>query len=346
MVDPTEPKVLDVAGKLWGAHLQGEGEAADPRGFHDIVGRSPAMEELYRKIEMVAGTDVTVLIEGQTGSGKNLVAVTLHDVSPRAAEPFVALNASNLQEQLFESELFGHVRGAFSGAHQDHEGLARAAQGGTLFIDEVSELSPANQARLLRFLDTLEVRPVGSTRSLNVDVRILTATNRPLLELVKAGEFREDLYYRLRVVHLRVPPVRERPDDVPLLVAHFLERFVEEHGKEITGISDAAREALLGHSWPGNVREIENEIERAVVMTPNGEAIDVSVLSEELRSSAAPARDTGRALHDVRCQAERRLILDTVRRNDWNVSATARELGLSRVGLTKKMKRLGIERPQ
>jgi DNA-binding NtrC family response regulator len=304
------------------------------------------MRELYRELEMIAGTDVTVLVEGETGTGKNLVAQTLHERSSRAARPFVALNASNFQEQLFESELFGHVRGAFSGAHQDHEGLARAAQGGTLFIDEVSELSPTNQARLLRFVDTLEVRPVGSTRCHHVDARIVTATNRCLLAGVKAGRFREDLYYRLRVVHLRVPPVRDRPEDLPLLIRHFLERFTKQYGKELAGISEEAREALRAHPWPGNVRELENEIERAVVMTPNGGVIGSAVLSDEVRSPQAPPPEAGVGLREARRGAERRLILETVRRNEWNVSATARDLRLSRVGLTKKMKRLGIERPQ
>jgi DNA-binding NtrC family response regulator len=345
MVDPTEPKAFELAGRLWGPRPEISEETPTGPGFCGIVGESPIMRELYRKIEMVAGTDVTVLIEGETGTGKNLVAQTLHEMSTRAASPFVSLNASNLQEQLFESELFGHVRGAFSGAHQDHEGLARAAQGGTLFIDEVGELSPSNQARLLRFLDTKEVRPVGSIRTHAVDARIVTATNRSLKERVKAGEFREDLFYRLRVVHVRVPAVRERLEDLPLLIRHFLQRYRREHGKELTGVSEEARAALLAHSWPGNVRELENEIERAVVMTPDGEEIDVPVLTEEIRCPGGRPAESSLGLREYRRQAERRLILATVRRCDWNVSAAARDLGVSRVGLTKKLKRLGIERP-
>jgi DNA-binding NtrC family response regulator len=345
MVDPPEAKLAAIRRPPWALPGGAGDDGPSSPGLRGLVGGSPVMRELYRELQMIARTDVTVLVEGETGTGKNLVAQTLHELSPRAAKPFVALNASNLQEQLFESELFGHVRGAFSGAHQDHEGLARAAQGGTLFIDEVSELSPSNQARLLRFLDTLEVRPVGSTRSHRVDDRIVTATNRCLLTEVKAGKFREDLYYRLRVVHLRVPPVRERPEDLPLLIRHFLERFTREHGKQLAGISEAARRVLLAHRWPGNVRELENEIERAVVMTPNGEGIGPAVFSEEVRSPQAPHAENGVGLREVRRGAERRLILETVRRHGWNVSASARDLRLSRVGLTKKMKRLGIERP-
>jgi len=310
-----------------------------------IVGRSAVMRELFDTLHMVAGTDATALIEGETGTGKSLVAATLHELSRRAHRPFVALNASNLQEQLFDSELFGHVRGAFSGAHQDHPGLARAAQGGTLFIDEVSELSLANQARLLRFLDTKEVRPVGSTRSHAVDVRLITATNRSLLDAVKGGSMREDLYYRLRVVHLRLPALRERDGDLPLLIDHFLGLYVDRHDRALVGLSDEARRALLTYSWPGNVRELENEIEHAVVMTPPGGEIEVGVLSEQVRLPNPPQPRAGVGLREYRRKAERRLLVAAVRRHGWNVSATARELGMSRVGLTKKLKQLGIERP-
>jgi transcriptional regulator with PAS, ATPase and Fis domain len=346
MVDLSKPIAAVLNGRsVMSRSGQRAGEPAGRR-FESIVGRSVPMRELYRQIEMVAETDATVLVEGETGTGKNLIAHNIHRLSPRSALPLVSLNASNLQEQLFESELFGHVRGAFSGAHQDHEGLARAAQGGTLFIDEVGELSPSNQARLLQFLDNKLVRPVGSTHSHEVDVRIVAATNRNLRRAVDEGRYREDLYYRLRVIHLRVPPLRERPDDVPLLVRHFLDRYSSEHGRNVTGLSEQAWEALQVHTWPGNVRELENEIERAVVMTPNGEEIAASLLSDELRNPSGMASDGGAGLREYRRQAERRMILATLRRHGWNVSAAARDLGFSRVGLTKKMKRLGIERPR
>ena len=310
-----------------------------------LVGRSPSMQSLYEQIETVAETDATVLIEGETGTGKSLVARTIHDLSLRSGRSYVTLAATNLQEPLFESELFGHVRGSFSGAHQDHEGLARAADGGTLFVDEVGELSASNQARLLHFLDDKEVRPVGSTRTRSVDVRIVAATNRDLRREVRKGAFRQDLYYRLRVIHLRVPPLRDRLDDVPLLVAHFLERFCRRHGKRIEGFDDEASSLLRRSRWKGNVRELENEIERAVIMTADGGTVHADVLSDEIHGGIMPEPEEGTGLRAYRRRAERRLILATLRRKSWNVSATARELGLSRVGLTKKLKRLGIERP-
>ena len=317
-------------------------------GLGNIVGASPAMQEMFRQIELVARTDVTVLVEGETGTGKDLVARTLHRLSLRAARPYVAFNASNLQEQLFESELFGHVKGAFSGAHESHEGLARAANTGTLFIDEVGELQPANQAKLLRFLDTKEVRAVGSTGTSRVDVRIICATNRDLMAEVKKGKFREDLYYRLRVITLEVPPLRERQGDVPLLIEHFLSRFSSQYRKTIDGISKEARSVLLKHSWQGNVRELENEMERAVVMTPNGKTIDVGVLSPEMRCSfedeAEPKTKMG--LQEYRRSVERQIMIETLERTGWNVTAAAKELDISRVGLTKKMKRLGVRRPE
>lgn len=319
----------------------------DVQGLGDLIGQAPRMTELFEQIEMVAATDVTVLAEGETGTGKDLVARTIHCMSSRASKPFIAFNASNLQRQLFESELFGHVKGSFSGAHDHHEGLARAADGGTLFIDEVGELPLANQAKLLRFLDTKEVRSVGSTKTRRVDVRIVCATNRDLQEEVRKGDFREDLYYRLRVITLQVPPLRERLDDLPLLIDHFLHRFSDQYNKRIRGLSDEAHRVLQKHAWRGNVRELENEMERAVVMTPEGEEVQPSVLSTEVRAAPPPPEpQPGMGLKEYRQAVERRIVLETLERTGWNVSAAARELDISRVGLTKKMKRLGIERPE
>lgn len=336
----SEPRILEP--------LTDRGSRPERReGLGEIVGASSAMSEMFRQIELVARTDVTVLVEGETGTGKDLVARTLHRMSLRALRPFVAFNASNLQEQLFDSELFGHVKGAFSGAHESHEGLARAADSGTLFIDEVGELQPANQAKLLRFLDTKEVRAVGSTGTRRVDVRIICATNRDLMAEVKQGKFREDLYYRLRVITLEVPPLRERRGDVLRLVDHFLEDFCTRYDKRIPGISDEVRAILLEHPWNGNVRELENEMERAVVMTPDGEPIELAVLSPEIRSAPAeeakPRVEMG--LREYRRSVERQIMIETLERTGWNVTAAAKELDISRVGLTKKMKRLGVRRP-
>jgi DNA-binding NtrC family response regulator len=314
---------------------------------YEILGRSAAVAELRRQVEAIAPTAAPVLLRGETGTGKSLVARVIHQESRRARGPFVAFSAANLQEQLFESELFGHVKGAFSGALADHAGLARAADGGTLFLDEVGELSLANQARLLRFLDTREVRPVGSTRAASVDLRIVCATNRALDEEVRRCTFREDLYFRLNVVHLTVPPLRDRAGDLPLLAGHFLAVFCERHAKPVAGLTAEARRALERHAWPGNVRELANEIERAVVLTPAGEAIDVPHLSPRLRGPGAGAvAADGDPLARVRRQAERRLVLQVLDDNGWNVAAAARTLRLSRVGLTKMLKRLGVARPE
>lgn len=333
------------------SNLAEEPKSADlvevgPSPWDNLVGRSPAMQELFRQIELVAQTDATVLVEGETGTGKDLVARTLHSLGHRARKPFVAVNASNLQENLFESELFGHVKGAFSGALEHHEGLARAADGGTLLIDEVGELSLPNQAKLLRFLDSKEVRPVGGVRPVKVNVRIICATNRDLLAEVERGRFREDLYYRLRVITLRVPSLRERKEDLPLLICHFLRKFRAQYEKDIDGLTEEAMQLLISHSWCGNVRELENEIERAVVLTPCGEKIAAVVLSPQLRRGRSNGKAvTASALRQFRRDVEKQLVQEALKRTGWNVTAAARDLGISRVGLSKKLKTLGIRRP-
>jgi len=316
----------------------------------EIIGRSPVMQDLFRELKTIGQCDASVLIEGETGVGKNLVARALHRLSPRASRPFVALNAANLNDELFESELFGHVRGAFTGAYGDHKGLARAADGGTLFIDEVSELALTAQAKLLCFLDQQEVRPVGGLQATKVNLRVICATNQDLREAVKAKTFRQDLFYRLRVFGLRVPSLRERREDVPLLVDHFIRRFAAHYGKTIAGVSKEAMAVLMQHDWEGNVRELENEIERCVVLTPDGMEVQGDVLSLELEPVTPALKTNGTAvdgslLRESRHAAERSIIDKTLKRHRWNVSAAARELGISRVGLTRKLKRLGLHRP-
>lgn len=327
-------------GRLFSAQLDGGGKL-------EIIGASPIMRALFRDLETVGRSDAAVLIEGETGVGKNLVARALHQLGPRAAEPFVSLNAANLTDQLFESELFGHVRGAFTGAYGDHKGLARAADKGTLFIDEIGELNLGTQAKLLCFLDQQEVRPVGGMRASRVDVRVICATNRDLRAAVQKGEFRRDLYYRLRVIAIRVPPLSERHEDVTLLAEHFVAKFNRHYGKTIAGISDDALSLLGKHRWEGNVRELENEIERAVVLTADGSRIGAETLSmvSESEESAVPPASGGSVLRESRHSAERKVIAESLKRHRWNVSAAARELGISRVGLTRKLKRLGLRRP-
>lgn len=332
------------------AHRRGQADDRCPQNGDGnpspIIGESPAMRQLLRDLDTISRTDASVLIEGETGVGKSLMARTLHRRGPRAAGPFVSLNAANLSEELFESELFGHAKGAFSGAYEHHQGLARAADHGTLFIDEVGELKAACQAKLLSLLDHQEVRSVGGVRTTKVDLRVISATHRNLRELIQDGRFRRDLYYRLRVVSLRVPSLRERRQDVPLLAAHFLGKLCRKYGKQIAGISKAALAVLAAHHWEGNVRELENEIERAVILTPADQEIQPETLSltcepEDPGRSAAAVT----ALTASRQAAESHLIRHTLQSHRWNVSAAARTLGISRVGLTKKLKRLGIHRP-
>jgi Nif-specific regulatory protein len=237
--------------------------------FDNLLGSSPAMQQLKQTIAQVAPSRATVLLQGESGTGKERVAQALHEASPRREGPFVKLHCAALAESLLESELFGHEKGAFTGAQARREGRFRAAHGGTLFLDEISEVSPAIQVKLLRVLQEREFERVGGNETLKVDVRIVAATNRDLAQLVREGKFREDLYYRLNVVSLRLPPLRARTEDIPLLAAFFLKRYAAEAGKNIRGFSPDGMAALQAHPWPGNVRELENAIERAVVLCPS-----------------------------------------------------------------------------
>ncbi len=317
-----------------------------------MVGRSPLMLDLYRRIAASAPTDAVVLIEGETGTGKDLVAQALHRQSRRAGGPFVAVNASAIPEALFESELFGHVKGAFSGAHESHRGLAAAAHGGTLFIDEIGELPPSSQAKLLRFLDTREVRPVGGVKATRVETRILCATNRDLQAAAEERSFRPDLFYRLRALWLKVPSLRERPGDLPLLIAHFLRVLCRRHRRAVPAIAAGAMERLLAYRWPGNVRELQAELEQAVILTPCGQEIGPQSLTVCCRnggggSAAGPLQggDGFESLEDCRRRAEREAIVATIHQAGWNVTAAAGVLGISRVGLSRKLKALGVRRP-
>lgn len=321
-------------------------------GSFGMVGRSPLMLELYRRIAATGPTDAVVLVEGETGTGKDLVAQALHRQSRCAGGPFVAVNASAIPEALFESELFGHVKGAFSGAHEGHRGLAAAAHGGTLFIDEIGELPASSQAKLLRFLDTREVRPVGGLRATRVETRILCATNRDLQAAVEERSFRPDLFYRLRALWLRVPSLRERPGDLPLLIAHFLRVLCRRHRRAVPAIAAGAMERLLAYRWPGNVRELQAELEQAVILTPPGQEVGPQALTACCRDGAGgPAAgppgggDGFESLEDCRRRAEREAIVATLHQAGWNVTAAAGVLGISRVGLSRKLKALGVLRP-
>jgi DNA-binding NtrC family response regulator len=319
--------------------------------YDDLIGSAPSMREVYRVIDRVAPTDATVLINGESGTGKELAARALHKHSRRGKGPFIALNCSALPGELIESELFGHVRGAFTGADRDRQGLFEAAQGGTLFLDEIGELHAAAQAKLLRALEERVVTPVGATAPREVDVRVVAATHRALDEMAAQGQFREDLLYRLKVITLLLPPLRERREDIVPLALHFIADLAKRHNRRALQLSDAARAAILVYPWPGNVRELRNALERAVVLA-DGERIEVTDLPvqiSETRVSLPAAEAVAADVPFVQAREravdafERTYLTAALEKHDGNVSATARFLGMHRQSLQKMLKRLGIE---
>jgi DNA-binding NtrC family response regulator len=309
------------------------------------------MREVYRIIDRVAPTEATVLIHGESGTGKELAARALHDRSPRSKGPFVALNCSALPAELIESELFGHARGAFTGADRDKAGLFEAAQRGTLLLDEIGELAPAAQAKLLRALEERTITPVGATAPRKVDVRVIAATHRDLDAMTGDGSFREDLFYRLKVITLTMPPLRERREDIGALAVHFIAELSRRHSRAALQLSDAARAALAGYAWPGNVRELRNVLERAVVLA-EGDRIELHDLPASLQTARAPIPAAEAVAADVPFMDARERALDAfdrsylaaaLEKHDGNVSATARFLGMHRQSLQKMLKRLGFE---
>jgi Nif-specific regulatory protein len=303
------------------------------------------MAELFRLLDKVVDTRVSVLVHGETGTGKELIASALHYRSRRRDKLFVAQNCAAFPENLLESELFGHKRGAFTGATEEKKGLFEIADGGTLFLDEVGEMPLALQAKLLRVLQEGEVRPIGSTSARHVDVRIVAATNRDLETEVKEGRFREDLYYRLKVYPLRMPPLRERREDIPALSRFFLERYTKEFGKPIAGFTEDALTALSAYDWPGNVRELENEVQRLVIQAEPGDTIDEGLVSPRVRQVEGiltQARSAKGTLREMVDQVEKQILLDTLKNHGNNKTAAAKTLGITREGLHKKLKQLGI----
>jgi PAS domain S-box-containing protein len=309
--------------------------------FADLVGRSAAMQQLFELLPQVAVSASTALIEGESGTGKELVARAIHNLSPRSKRRFVALNCGALPDTLLESELFGYKAGAFTDARRDKPGRLAVADRGTLFLDEIGDVSPAMQTRLLRVLQERVFEPLGSVEPVPVDVRIVAATHRDLDEWVRAGKFREDLYYRINVVRLRLPPLRERREDIPLLIERFITRFNRVQNKDIAGVSDAALAILMAHAYPGNVRELENIIEHAFVLCRGG-LIEPQHLPPALHGAAgkAPRRlKTGLTLAEL----EAIHISDALRRHRGNRAAAARELGINASTLFRKLKTLGID---
>ena len=322
-------------------------ERARRGGAAEVIGQSPAFVELLTQIGKVADTRVSVLIEGETGSGKELVAAALHYRSRRRDRLFVAQNCAALPENLLESELFGHRKGAFTGASEDRRGLFELADGGTLFLDEVTETPLVLQAKLLRVLQEGEVRPVGASLPKHVDVRVVAATNRNLEREVAEGRFREDLYYRLKVFPLRVPPLRERRADIPLLAGHFLEKYSTEIGKPVAGYAQTAMELLMAYDWPGNVRELENEVQRLVIQADPGSFLTEAWLSTKIRKVESALSDAGvpkvrGSLKEMMDQVERHVVTEALRQHGNNKTSAAKALGITREGLHKKLKLLGI----
>ncbi|HET9551831.1 MAG TPA: sigma-54 dependent transcriptional regulator [Anaeromyxobacteraceae bacterium] len=309
-----------------------------------MVFEAASMRTLARLVARVAPRDVTVLVTGESGTGKERVAEALVRASPRAGKPFVRFNCAALSPELAEAELFGHARGAFTGAVRSRPGLFGEADGGTILLDEVGELAPNAQAKLLRVLQEGEVRPVGEEKARTVDVRVVAATHRNLDELVKAGRFREDLYYRLAVVRLHVPPLRERPEDVALLARHFLDRFAERFGLAALRVPDALLDRLRAHRWPGNVRELENALESLVALSPP-DALDLSLLPFGQGGPGEPAPASPGAPLGLKQRVEvyeKGLVLEALRAARGNRSEAARQLGISRVTLHDKLKKYGL----
>lgn len=313
-----------------------------------IIGNAHGMLSVRSLIKRVAPTDSTVLIQGESGTGKELVAQAIHRLSSRAQESLISLNCAAIPSELIESELFGHKKGAFTGSVADHAGVFRSAHKGTLFLDEIEATSPAMQVKLLRAIQTGEVKTVGENIAQQVDVRLICATNRDLHELVQQGAFREDLFYRINVFPLTVPPLRERTEDIPLLIQHFLHRMSIQTGKKVRGIDRAALDLLVRYQWPGNVRELENEIERAQILAGDGGNISVRCLSQRItRSVEEIIRDKPDVatlkLKDAIDELERKMVIAALERSDGNRSLAAKALGLSRQGLINKIYRFGLK---
>jgi two-component system, NtrC family, response regulator HydG len=311
-------------------------------GFHNLIGNSRGMVAVYNMIRQIAPTRATALIMGETGTGKGVAAQTIHQNSSRRDAPFVTLNCASLAEGVIESELFGHERGAFTGAIQTHKGRFEIADGGTLFLDEVSEMSLATQAKLLHVIEDREFERVGGTRPIKVDVRLLAATNRDLEQQVKEGKFREDLFFRLKVVTIKLPPLRERKQDIPRLVEAFLREFNIEHEKYLTGISRGAIDLLMQYHWPGNVRELKNSLEGMVVLSASGRMLDVSDLPEHILrqvESQTPAADIHVRVGMTMEEIEKIAIEHTLRSVGYDKQKAADILGIGLRTLYRKQKR-------
>lgn len=314
-------------------------------GLENIVGRDPQMRKLYDVIDSVADTRATILVTGESGTGKSLLARAIHRRSSRRDKPFVEVACGALPESLLESELFGHVAGAFTGATQDKIGKFKQADGGTLFLDEIGTATPGLQVKLLRVLQELEFEQVGGTKTFKVDTRVVLATNEPLEKAVAEGRFRQDLYYRINVINIESPPLRDRITDIPMLAQHFLKRVTEDSGKKVSGFSDEAMTALQSYRWPGNVRELQNVVERAVLLGKTDVVRNEDLPPAILQPGHVDLEALGlhHSLKEAMNSPERQIILKVLEDHHWNRNASATALGINRTTLYKKMKKLGLE---
>ncbi len=310
-------------------------------GFVNIIGSSEPMQKVFGIMEKVIPNKSNILITGESGTGKGLVAQAIHESGPRKDKPFISINCGAIPENLLESELFGHKKGAFTSANEDKKGLITMANNGTLFLDEIGELPQSLQVKLLHVIQTKELTPVGDTRVITVDVRIIAATNADLMQRVKEGRFREDLYYRLNVIEIRVPSLRERTDDIPVLIKHYMEIFAKEAGKNIKDIDYESMQALLAYEWPGNIRELRNTIERAVVLS-DGEMITIHDLPDKFRTLDVEGISTS-SLRQALDNFEREYIRRSLTENKGNKESTAGKLGIDLATLYRKLKKLRIE---
>jgi PAS domain S-box-containing protein len=309
----------------------------------DLVSHSPAMQKIFELVPAVAGSAATVLVQGETGTGKELLARAIHGMSPRVDKPFVAINCGAMPETLLESELFGYKKGAFTGADRDKPGRLDQAEDGTLFLDEIGDISPAMQVRLLRVLQERTYEPLGSRKTETTEARFVAATNRDLAQLVKEDKFREDLFYRINVVRIDLPPLRQRKEDIPLLVDHFIQKFNYIHQKDISGVAPEVLSLLMAHDWPGNVRQLENLMERAFVLCTDSR-LGLEHLPEEFTGQGKAVKESS-DIRSISRMAQSQTILDTLKRHGYNRQRAARELGIHKTTLYRKMKALGIHLP-
>ena len=310
--------------------------------FKNIIGKSPALMRTLSLVESVANTNSTVLITGESGTGKELIAKAIYQNSNRKDKPFFSFNSSNIPPSLFESILFGYKKGSFTGAYGDKKGIFEEADGGILFLDEIANLDHETQTKILRVLQEKEIQPLGGNKTIKVDVRIIVATNVDLKEKVKSNEFREDLYYRLNIINIHLPPLRERKEDIPVLADYFMKKYAEENNKTITGMDSEFLKHLMDYSWPGNIRELENAIVRSVVLSTAG-VLTSDLLPTEMNGTPKKSMKRGN-FHDRIDEMKREIILESLERHNWVQKNASSELGLKATTLSELMKRLNIQR--